>query len=117
MPGELTLGLPGDGDARRPLPEHPKLQTTRAITLAVRQIKGSHIDAFARDVHAALDSLKGILPDDLQIERTHDEPEEVQREDLAIRPEPDRGRGDRGAGGAGVHGMAQRAAGGGFHSR
>ena len=72
------MGLLGDGDDNQPLAEAHKLQTTRAITLAVRQIKGTQIDAFARDVHAALDSLKGVLPDDLQIERTHDEPEEVR---------------------------------------
>ena len=78
MPGELTLGIAPDNAEKQPLPAHPKLQTTRAITLAVRQIKGSHIDAFARDVNAALDSLKGILPDDLRIERTHDESQEVR---------------------------------------
>ena len=43
----------------------------------MRQIKGTQIDAFARDVQAALDSLKGVLPNDLQIERTHNEPAEV----------------------------------------
>jgi multidrug efflux pump subunit AcrB len=77
MPGELTLGIPRDDARPAPLPKHSRLQTTRAVTLAVRQIKGSHIDAFARDVDAALDSLRGILPDDLRIERTHDEPREV----------------------------------------
>jgi multidrug efflux pump subunit AcrB len=78
MPGELTLVADHDGAESQSLPAHSKLQTTRAITLAVRQIKGSHIDAFARDVGAALDSLKGILPDDLRIERTHDESQEVR---------------------------------------
>jgi len=76
MPGEAVFAQPGAVNA--PLPKHPQLQTSRAITLAVRQIKGSHIDEFARDVDAALDSLRGILPDDLQIERTHDDPAEVQ---------------------------------------
>jgi multidrug efflux pump subunit AcrB len=75
MPGELLLG----NTARADVPsEYARLQTTRAITLAVRQIKGSHINAFARDVDAALASLAGIMPDDLRIERTHDEPHEVQ---------------------------------------
>ncbi|MEN6457595.1 MAG: efflux RND transporter permease subunit [Thermoguttaceae bacterium] len=78
MPGALTLGVPRDGEAETALPKHSRLQTTRAITLAIRQIKGSHIDAFARDVEAALASLRGILPDDLRIERTHDEPREVR---------------------------------------
>ena len=67
----------GRREARR-CPKHAKLQTTRAVTLAVRQIKGTQIDAFARDVQAALDALKGVLPGDLQIERTHDEPAEVE---------------------------------------
>jgi multidrug efflux pump len=76
MPGEASIPLAGEDG--RPLPANPKLQTTRAITLAIRQIKGSHIEAFARDVSAALDALRGILPDDLQIQRTHDEPSAVQ---------------------------------------
>ena len=77
MPGQLMLGIQAD-DEEQPLPADPSLQTTRAITLAVRQVKGSHIDAFARDVQSALDSLRGVLPDDLRIERTHDEPREVR---------------------------------------
>ena len=43
----------------------------------MRQIAGTHIDAFARDVDAALGSLTGILPTDLRIEPIHDEPREV----------------------------------------
>jgi multidrug efflux pump subunit AcrB len=89
MPGELRLGLAHETagglsqlssaeNGTGPLPAHPQLQTSRAITLAVRQIKGSHIGDFARDVDAALDSLRGVLPDDLRIERTHDEPKEVR---------------------------------------
>jgi multidrug efflux pump subunit AcrB len=77
MPGELAQTF-ADDEHLRPLPEHPRLQTTRAITLAVRQVKGSHIDAFGHDVDAALASLRGVLPDDLQIVRTHDEAREVQ---------------------------------------
>ena len=78
MPGQLAWGVLGDGDQQQAVPKNPRLQTTRAITLAVRQIKGTQIDGFARDVETALDSLKGVLPDDLQIERTHDEPTEVR---------------------------------------
>ena len=78
LPGELTLGVLGEGDGNCPLPRNTRLQTTRAITLSVRQIKGTQIDAFARDVQAALDALKGVLPSDLQIERTHNEPVEVE---------------------------------------
>ena len=44
-------------------------------------------------------------------------PREVRREGPAVRPEPDRSGGHRGPGGDGVHGMAQRPAGGRFHSR
>ncbi len=77
MPGELRLGL-ANGHEEATLAAHARLQTTRAVTLAVRQIKGSHIEQFARDVDAAMASLQGVLPDDLQIERTHDEPKEVR---------------------------------------
>ncbi|MFO0957960.1 MAG: efflux RND transporter permease subunit [Isosphaeraceae bacterium] len=51
--------------------------TTRAITLAIRQVKGSQIAEFSKDVDAGLASLRGLLPDDLRIERTSDEPERV----------------------------------------
>ncbi|HVX12214.1 MAG TPA: efflux RND transporter permease subunit [Pirellulales bacterium] len=55
-----------------------RLWTTRAITLAVRQVKGSQIADFSHDVDKALASLKGVLPDDLRVERTGDEPERVE---------------------------------------
>ena len=55
-----------------------QLWTTRAITLAVRHVKGTQIADFGRDLDTALASLKGVLPDDLRIERTSDEPEEVK---------------------------------------
>ena len=80
MPGEASGVLnqgPEKNGEEQSLIKNPKLQTSRAITLAVRQIEGSQIGVFARDVQAAIDSLKGILPDDLQIERTHDEPKAV----------------------------------------
>jgi len=60
------------------IPEDYALQTTRAITLSVRQIKGSHIKDFGHDVDRALASLKGALPDDLQVERTSNEPAQVR---------------------------------------
>jgi len=56
-----------------------QLWTTRAITLAVRHVKGTQIAEFDHDVDAALASLRGALPDDLAIERTSDEPERVER--------------------------------------
>jgi multidrug efflux pump len=77
MPGELHSASPFGGE-NKPLPEEAVLQTTRAVTLAVRQVKGSHIEEFARDVRKAIDSLKDILPGDLQIECTHNEPEGVR---------------------------------------
>jgi multidrug efflux pump subunit AcrB len=55
-----------------------RLTTTRAVTLAVRQVKGSQIAAFSRDIDAALAALRGVLPDDLRVERTSDEPERVE---------------------------------------
>jgi multidrug efflux pump subunit AcrB len=58
------------------------LQTYRAITLAVRQIKGTQIGQFGRDIDAALQSLAGVLPADVRIEKTHDEPHEVQEKIL-----------------------------------
>jgi multidrug efflux pump subunit AcrB len=54
-----------------------QLVTTRAVTLAVRQVKGSQIADFSRDVEAALASLKSVLPRDLRVERTSDEPHRV----------------------------------------
>ena len=51
-----------------------RLQTTRAITLSIRQVKGVQISEFGRDIDQALASLREVLPDDLQIERTSNEP-------------------------------------------
>ena len=77
MPGELRFGLDNGGE-KAAVPRHSRLQTTRAVTLSVRQIKGSHVEQFAKDVNAAMTSLKGVLPEDLRIEWTHDEPEDVR---------------------------------------
>lgn len=55
-----------------------QLQTTRAITLEIRQVKGTHIADFARDIAAARAELEGALPDDLRIEYTGDEPAMVR---------------------------------------
>ena len=49
MPGELRFALDQGGE-RAAFPRHPALQTARAVTLSVRQIKGSHIEQFAQDV-------------------------------------------------------------------
>lgn len=80
MPGEAVFSHPPD--QKVPPPADAKLQTTRAITLSVRQIQGTHIAEFARDVKMAMDSLRGVLPDDLQIELTHNEPGDVRRKIL-----------------------------------
>ncbi|MHB8897107.1 MAG: efflux RND transporter permease subunit [Thermoguttaceae bacterium] len=55
-----------------------QLQTTRAITLSIRQVKGVQVADFGRDIDEALASLREVLPDDLQIERTSNEPQVVR---------------------------------------
>lgn len=54
-----------------------RLWTQRAITLAVRQVKGTQIADFSQEIDRRLESLQGVIPDDLWIERTSDEPERV----------------------------------------
>ena len=66
------------GETPRTVPDDYHLQTTRAITLAIRQVKGVQIADFGRDIDQALASLREVLPDDLRIERTSDEPAIVQ---------------------------------------
>jgi multidrug efflux pump subunit AcrB len=56
-----------------------RLWTTRAVTLAVTHVKGTQIAEFGRDMDETLASLKGVLPDDIRVERTSDEPFEVHR--------------------------------------
>jgi multidrug efflux pump subunit AcrB len=53
-------------------------RTGRAITLSVRQVKGTHIADYDREVSAAVEDVKSRLPGDLRIERTSDEPAEVR---------------------------------------
>jgi multidrug efflux pump subunit AcrB len=55
-----------------------ELQTSRAITISVRQVKGTHIAHFDRDVSTAMGELRESLPADLRIDRTSNEPEEVR---------------------------------------
>ena len=83
-PTALAVDAPGPGAG----PEHEehaapsgptRLWTTRAVTLAVSHVKGTQVADFGRDVDATLASLKGVLPDDLRVERTSDEPFEVHR--------------------------------------
>ncbi len=63
----------------RTVKESSAPRTARALTLAVRHVKGTHIADFSRDVDEALESLRGVLPEDLRIERTSDEPQRVER--------------------------------------
>jgi len=58
--------------------EQGDLVTARAVTLAIRQVEGVQIADFGRDVDAALASLEGVLPDDLRVERTSNEPRLVE---------------------------------------
>jgi len=66
-----------DADHDSAAPVDTKLQTGRAITISVRQVKGTHIANYERDISGALEDLKLRLPPDLRIERTSNEPEEV----------------------------------------
>jgi multidrug efflux pump subunit AcrB len=78
LPGEVGVrsGYGGEGQAT---PERYRLQTTRAITLAVSQVEGTRIQDFAGQVDRALAGLQGLLPDDLRVERVIDEPRQVQQ--------------------------------------
>ena len=60
------------------LPPDYDLQTCRAITISVRQVKGTTISDYDRDLTTAFAELKQQLPSDLRIERTSNEPEEVR---------------------------------------
>jgi multidrug efflux pump len=65
-------------DRKGSAPAALRLQTGRAITLSVRQVKGTHIAEYDRDIAAAMNDLKLRLPPDLRVERTSNEPEEVR---------------------------------------
>ncbi|MFZ5830622.1 MAG: efflux RND transporter permease subunit [Planctomycetota bacterium] len=78
LPAEQTPEVLSGAFDDAPLPPRYELQTTRAITLSIRQVKGSKVAEFGRDIDEALASLEAILPDDLQIERTSNEPKVVE---------------------------------------
>ncbi len=59
------------------VPDQYELQTGRAITISVRQVKGTHIADYDRDITAAIEEMRLQLPQDLRIERTSNEPAEV----------------------------------------
>jgi multidrug efflux pump len=60
------------------VPTNYDLQTGRAITISVRQVKGTNIADYDRDLNAAIADLRQLLPADLRLERTSNEPEEVR---------------------------------------
>jgi multidrug efflux pump subunit AcrB len=77
--GEHARAVSGESEAGEGLvPEHYDLQTGRAITISVRQVKGTNIADYDRDVNAAIADLRQVLPPDLRIERTSNEPQAVR---------------------------------------
>ena len=73
--GASTTNQSGPSEGK--LPENYDLQTGRAITISVRQVKGTSIRDYDRDMNGAIAELKQTLPPDLRLERTSDEPQEV----------------------------------------
>lgn len=73
-----TTEIAGAPRHKHTQPGATELQTGRAITISARQVKGTHIADYDRDISAALADLKLRLPPDLRVERTSNEPEEVQ---------------------------------------
>ena len=57
---------------------HGHWQRTRAITLSVQMGAGQQINNFARQVDVTLDELKKRMPPDLIVERTSDQPKQVE---------------------------------------
>jgi multidrug efflux pump len=72
--GEATSA----GKKDREVPTNYDLQTGRAITISVRQVKGTNIEDYDRDISAAIEDLELHLPQDLRLERTSNEPLEVR---------------------------------------
>ncbi|HUO07017.1 MAG TPA: efflux RND transporter permease subunit [Phycisphaerae bacterium] len=60
------------------IPENAVLQTRRAVTISIRQVKGTNIAYFDRDLTKAVADVKPLLPPDLGVERTSNEPEMVR---------------------------------------
>lgn len=60
------------------VPTNYQLQTGRAITISVRQVKGTNIGDYDRDLNSAIADVKQMLPPDVRIERTSNEPQEVR---------------------------------------
>lgn len=62
----------------RPAPVIEPLATARAITLAIRQTARSSAAEFDAQVRDAVDGARRQLPEDLRIDRTADEPREIE---------------------------------------
>jgi multidrug efflux pump subunit AcrB len=60
-----------------------RFERTRAITLAINMRQGEQIDDFATQVDRQLDVVKKLLPEDLLIRRTSDQPLQV-KENVAL---------------------------------
>jgi multidrug efflux pump subunit AcrB len=60
------------------VPQEYDLQTGRAITISVRQVKGTNIADYDRDLTEAITELRQTLPPDVHLERTSNEPQEVR---------------------------------------
>jgi multidrug efflux pump len=71
-------GTADQSQSEEKVPESYDLQTGRAITISVRQVKGTNIADYDRDMNAAIDEVKQQFPPDLRLERTSNEPEEVR---------------------------------------
>ncbi|HZL98939.1 MAG TPA: efflux RND transporter permease subunit [Planctomycetota bacterium] len=76
--GEGQSAAEGASQGEHELPAEYELQTGRAITISVRQVKGTHISDYDRDITAAVEEMKLQLPQDLRLERTSNEPAEVE---------------------------------------
>jgi multidrug efflux pump len=55
-----------------------KFQTSRAITLAINMREGAQIGEFAEQVDAQLEVIRKLLPEDLILRRTSDQPLQVE---------------------------------------
>ena len=69
---------PLDATTTRPAPVIEPLATARAITLAIRQTARSSAAVFDAQVNDAIEAAHRLLPDDLRIDRTADEPREIE---------------------------------------
>ncbi|MBX3463286.1 MAG: efflux RND transporter permease subunit [Planctomycetes bacterium] len=75
--GGTPVGSSGPDGVETTAGATANLRTSRAITISVRQVKGTHIADYDREITAALADLKLLLPPDLRVERTSNEPAEV----------------------------------------